>query len=226
VWVSREEHRLHLARVQRRHGRQVAARAVTAQRDPPRVDLQLLGVRDRVLEGGLRVVRRGRERVLGREPVVRRQHPHPALDGQVPAQVVVAVQVTADPAATVVEDQQRRARGQPGRFVEPRADAVQRQRPHRHAADDRTAHQRAGAGHGLAVVGGRGRLPVLAAELLQPQQQLRLRVEPLAVEGDGPAGDQPAQRRGQAEHEAQCTGQDTGRDRLAEVRHETYVTSR
>ena len=92
----------------RDHGAEVPAGRVTADGDPLRVDAQLRGVLDGPLVARPAVVETGREAVLGREPVVHREHPHARPLGQQPAGRVVGVQVAVDHPAAVQEDQQRR----------------------------------------------------------------------------------------------------------------------
>ena len=65
----------------------------------------------------LGVVETGRERVLGREPVVDRDHPRPGRVGHAAAQRVVRLDVTQDPAAAMQVDQRAAARVQ--RLVDP-----------------------------------------------------------------------------------------------------------
>jgi hypothetical protein len=61
----------------RDHCREVAAAAVPANGDLSWLHADFHGVFRDVVEGGNRVVCRGRERILGGQPVFDRQNPHP-----------------------------------------------------------------------------------------------------------------------------------------------------
>ncbi len=98
---------LALARQQRHHGGDVAARAVAAHGDAVRVRAQLLRVLERPAQRRLAVLDRRRERVLGRQPVVDRQHVRAPVAAQQPAGGVVGVEVADHEAAAVVVDDQR-----------------------------------------------------------------------------------------------------------------------
>ena len=86
-------------------GRQVAAGRVAADRDALGVHAQVVGVVERPLGRRQRVVVAGRERMLRRQPVVDRQHPHAGQRGQPPAVAVMGLQVADGEAAAVEIDQ-------------------------------------------------------------------------------------------------------------------------
>ena len=105
------------------HGGEVAAGAVAADRDPGRVDAQLGGVGAGPGEGGPGVLDRGREGMLGRQPVVDREHRRPGRGGEEAADAVVGVEVADHPAAAVEVDRAAaaacRARGRRERRAGP-----------------------------------------------------------------------------------------------------------
>ena len=110
-------------------GGQVAARAVAADREPGRVAAELGDVLGGPAGGGEAVVDGGRERRLGREPVVDRQHDDVGLAADPAALVVVGVEVADDEAAAVEEHQRRerarRPRGGRARAAERPAGEVE-----------------------------------------------------------------------------------------------------
>ena len=110
------------------HRRQIATRAVAADGDAARVDAQRRASRRAQRVAAHAVVRRGREAVLGAEPVVDRQHRDAGLQRQLAAQHVVRVAVADGPAAAVEVHQQRQRAGR--RPVQPQRDAVGRQVAH------------------------------------------------------------------------------------------------
>ncbi len=94
-----------VARRDRHHGGEVAAGAVAADRQPGRVDAELLrmvgdpfGRRDGVIDGGGKFV-------LGREPVIDGNDDELAFVGQFPAHHVVGIEIADHPAAAVKEHQ-------------------------------------------------------------------------------------------------------------------------
>ena len=88
-------------------GREVAAGAVAADGDP-RPGRRRARRRSRAPRRRPRPrLRPGREGVLGREPVVDREHPAAAVLGEEAAEAVVGLEVADHPAAAVVVDEQR-----------------------------------------------------------------------------------------------------------------------
>ena len=157
------------------------------------------------------VVRRG-EGVLGRQPVVDRQDPDAAALGQEPAGRVVAVEVAVHPAAAVEVHQQRAAGRRTSRHEEPAAQPAHRQvadgadrlvaAGHHGLEQDRAASGRHGQGGDLR----------LAGELLQPEHQLGVRGEGLAVDRDQRAGQRALDALRQSERgpEGERLGADLG----------------
>ena len=120
-----ERGRLRLAAQRERRDRgEVAARAVAADGDAARVGAERVRAAGDVRERGARVVGRGRERVLGREPVVDRQDAHAGEVREQAARRVVRRDRALDPSAAVVVDEQRARRGLAGRDVEARAEGA------------------------------------------------------------------------------------------------------
>ena len=103
---------------QGRHQRQVAAGRVAVQEQRA----GQLGSGGHPVEGGVHVVGRRREPVLGRAAVVHAEHPEPGPVGQAPAERVVHLDVVEhEPTAVQVHDETREG---PGRGVEPGRYAV------------------------------------------------------------------------------------------------------
>ena len=88
---------------------EVAAGAVAAHPHPLRIGAERLGVRERPRVGSGCVFDRRRERVLGREAVVDREHVGARVPAQQPAQAVVRVEIAEHEAAAVEVRQQRLA---------------------------------------------------------------------------------------------------------------------
>ncbi len=176
-------------------GRQVAARAVPADRDRVATGAELVGVVDGVDVGLDAVVQRGRERELRREAVIHRQHPDAGVLGQESAQIVGAVQVADDPAAAVEKDQQRPGLGELARPVQPRRQVTRRGRD-APVGDHHAGHLRAGGdlgrlAHPRAGELGRGsRQRLMAGESLQPEHELGVQRELLVVQPDRPPRDE------------------------------------
>ncbi len=110
--------------VERRDRGEVAARAVAADGDAARIGAEHVRAASDVRERGPRVVGRGRERMLGREPVVDRQDAHAGEVREQAARRVVRRDRALDPSAAVVVDEQRPRRALAGRDVEARAEGA------------------------------------------------------------------------------------------------------
>ena len=96
-----------VARQQRDHRRQVAARAVAADRQARRIEPERAGLRAHPARGGVGVFDGRGEAVLRRHAVVDRHHRAARAVGQLAAQRVMRVEIADDPAAAVVVDQHR-----------------------------------------------------------------------------------------------------------------------
>jgi len=108
-------------------GGEIAARAVARHGEPRGVDVEALGLLREVLEGAVAILERARERHLRGQSIRHRDHRATRIVGELPAQVVVDVDVADNESATVeVDDQRQLARR--GRAVEPRADRALRAR--------------------------------------------------------------------------------------------------
>jgi hypothetical protein len=94
-------------------GGQVAARGISAHRDPGGIGAQLGGVVEGPFGGGQRIVVAGRERVLGGEAVVHRQHADAGLVAS-RRRGRRGSRVADDEAAAVEIDQQAGGVGRPG----------------------------------------------------------------------------------------------------------------
>ena len=105
--LERERRAARVARAQRAHRREVAARAVAADGDPRRVAADLRRVRDRPVERGPAVVERRRKRMLGREPVVDRHHDRARRVRELASDPVELLDVPDDPTAAVQHDEDR-----------------------------------------------------------------------------------------------------------------------
>ena len=177
--------------------------ATTAERLPPAlspptamrvgIDADAGGVGVHPRPGGPDVVDRGGERVLRREPVVDGDHPHLRLLGQDAAERVVAVEVAVHEAAAVDEHEGRRSSGDAPAACRT---AGRWDRPDRRCVRSVTAPigclpptRRAEATtcfRALAM----GRVSTRRAlERLEPEHQLHLDVERLAVDDDRLAGE-------------------------------------
>ena len=88
-------------------GREVTARAVTADRDAARVDPELAGVLGDVTRRAVGVLGSRGELVLGREPIVHRYHHAARGIGEATADAIVRVEI-ADHEPTAVKVDQRR----------------------------------------------------------------------------------------------------------------------
>src|SRR6185503_2478844 len=88
---------------------EVAARAVAADRNARRVDLQGLRIPMDELGGKETVVHRRREWVLRGQAIVDREYRAARTDGELPAEHVVRVEVAYGPAAAMEKDQRRQA---------------------------------------------------------------------------------------------------------------------
>ena len=138
---------LAVARDQRHHGGEVAARAVASHRDAAPVDPEPLGVGHDPEKGGVRVLDRDGVLRFGSEPVVHAQHGAPGRVRDGPAQPVVGVEVADHPSPAVVVDE-RGMRPGAARRVRAHGDLAAR---HGHAVVDhrgdvREGPQRRGAG--------------------------------------------------------------------------------
>ena len=110
-------------RARLRHDRrEVRPGRVPADREPLGVAAERLGVRARPRGRREGVLEAGRERMLGRQPVVDREYGVATLVGERPREVVVRLEVAEHPAAAVQEDEQPEAR-LGARPVEARGDA-------------------------------------------------------------------------------------------------------
>ena len=106
--LARDRRAVAVARCDRDHRGEIAAGAVAADHQPRGVDAELFGVvgdpfrrRDGVVDGGGKFV-------LGREPVIDRDHDQLAFVGQLAAHHVVGIEIADHPAAAVKEHQARR----------------------------------------------------------------------------------------------------------------------
>ena len=93
-----------IACVQGNHRREIAARAVAADRQAAGIDAEAGRVGCDPACGRDGVVHGGRELVLGRQPVMHRNDDAARCVGQRAADLVVALQVADHPAAAVEED--------------------------------------------------------------------------------------------------------------------------
>jgi hypothetical protein len=91
------------------HGGEVPARTVPADRHPPRIGVQVVGMLHRPAVGSQAVRTGGGCLVLWGQAVVDRQDVHAGVVADTPAQTVVGAQAADDKSATVQENQQRRA---------------------------------------------------------------------------------------------------------------------
>jgi len=137
------------------------------------------------------VVDGGRKTVLWCQPVVDGDDAYPGAFGEEPAHGVVVVEVAVDEAAAVDVQQRRRRRGGIARRVEPQhqfarwsCDGTVGDRAHRRAAADHPG----ACDEGTAATADRQRGEVRPLEVLQLEDELHLRVEGLAVDDDGSAG--------------------------------------
>ncbi|MGF6856185.1 hypothetical protein OKW29_005096 [Paraburkholderia sp. CI3] len=137
------EHEAGVAREHRANRRECAARAIAAHREPRAVDAEFGRVRVQPAEGVEGIVDSGRKLVLGREPVIDRQHRALAVAREHPAQRIVRIDAANRKAAAVVvhERRQRLGPARLDRTVQARADrrAVAR----RHAQIFDGEHRRA-----------------------------------------------------------------------------------
>jgi hypothetical protein len=90
---------------QRQHGGEVATSAVAPDGDARRISAQLGSVGGHPLEHRPGVVERSRERVLGCQSVVHRDHDDTRVGAEGAAGVIVGVEAPDGPAATVEVDQ-------------------------------------------------------------------------------------------------------------------------
>ena len=179
---------------------EVAAGGVPADADALGVGAQLACVVDDPVVGPLGIVVGGGERVLGALVVLHGQHAHAGPLGDQPARGVVGVDVAHEEATAVEEDQQRvGVTGRGGGDVEPR-----REPGGGEVAD--LADRLVAAGLCGLVPGGRAG-PVdgqrlhggQSGGLLQPQHQLQVGGEGVAVELDGLARQAALDAFGEAE---------------------------
>ena len=135
--------------------------------------------------------------MLGRQAVVDREHQRTGLAGEKAAGLIVGVEVADHvPAAVVVDDQRRRARDLDG-HVEPGRDRSGRP-GQLELLDPLDLDPRAGEDARLAAAADTclGHSEQLRAprEPLEPQRELHLGVQVLAVDSDRRAGERPRQR--------------------------------
>ena len=196
--------------------RERAAGAVAADRDPLRVGPELTGPGDDVVEGSQAVCRRRGEGMLGSQPVLDRDDPHAAVDGQRPAGGVVGGKAADYESPAVEEDQHWTALvlGPLAGDVEPRP-----QRPlgtgHLEVPGPgdlvgRPGHHRGGAvGEGAGCLRG-GLRRVGLVEGQHPQEELHLRRQDLPVDHD---------RLAPGEHHLGARGEAHGRPEGRTLRH-------
>src|SRR6266699_4220042 len=87
--------------------REIAARAISTQREAGRITVQLSGVPGYPAGGGVAIFRRCRKFVFGSEAIVYRDDDATSLVREAAADVIVGVEVTDYPATAVKEDQYR-----------------------------------------------------------------------------------------------------------------------
>ena len=176
-------------------GGEVAARAVARHPEPAGIGTELVGVRSRPAQRAACILHGRRERVLGGQAIVNREHVDARVVAQQATDAIVRVEVAEHEPAAVEEDEQRvRAASFGGRIV---AGAQ------RHTGVDLQVADRAD-GHGLATehrrqaptfaprVGGRhGVQRPLVTALEQRQHELHLRGKRFAVDADRLASRQP-----------------------------------
>ncbi len=109
--LQRERH-APVAREHRADGGQRAARAVAADREPRRIDAEFDGMRVQPDERIFRIVHRGREPMLGREPVIDRQYRAMRIAGEHPAERVVRRHAADRETAAVIVDERRQRLGE------------------------------------------------------------------------------------------------------------------
>ena len=161
-------------------------------------------------DGGNRVLDRGRERMLGREAVVHRQHAHTGVLREEAARLVVRVEVSDDPSATVQVNEQRRRGGKARAGVETRGhrptgagnvEFVDLADGNRGAGIERRLPPDLGPrlGHRKVLEGGPAR------QLQQPERELDLGLHLLSVDADrSRSGDEllrPRRQSAQASHQ-------------------------
>jgi len=112
-------------------GGEVSARAISGDRQPCRIDTQVRGVIYRPQQRIVTVVERTGELGLRRKAIIDREHRCPAGTRQRPRRCVMRFEIADDPAAAVVEENQRSILSGTFGAVEPGADGppgqVQRQ---------------------------------------------------------------------------------------------------
>ena len=106
--LARDRGAVAVARRYRDHRGEVAAGAVAADHQPRRVDAELLCIVRDPFGRGDGVIDGGGKFVLGREPIIDRDHDQLAFVGQFPAHHVVGIEIADHPAAAVKEHQARR----------------------------------------------------------------------------------------------------------------------
>ncbi len=168
----------------RAHRGQVAAGAVAADGEALGIAAVLLDLLRDELQRGVGVVDRGREPVLGREPVVDADDDRAGVVGEQPAHALVGVQVTDHETAAVEVDDRRCGVADPGGAIDACVRGAERERRHRLDLGQRRGiaevdHQRAQAGAGLLrrALGDRG----IAGLLDELQQAGDVRVQGHAV---------------------------------------------
>ena len=105
-----QRRRTAIARHQRDGGGEIAARAVSRDRDARAVDADFAAVFGNPTRCGVAILGGGGVGVLGRQPVVDRHHDGVRAVCQRAAEVVVGLEVADHPAAAVEEDHGRRRR--------------------------------------------------------------------------------------------------------------------
>jgi hypothetical protein len=99
-----------IARHQTNGARQVAARAIPADREARRISADRSSVRGDPAGGGVAVVGRGRKLVFRGEPVVHRDHDAAGFVGKLAAARLMRVEASRHPAAAVKPQQSRKRR--------------------------------------------------------------------------------------------------------------------